>query len=170
MTTEAFDALLGLLAQEEAIYTEMADLLEREQKALGAMAAGALGELAARKETLALRVKALDESRRVLARRLGASLGLEQDQVTISRLATGVGGDTGRRLTAAGVSLRGVVERCRRLNEANGLAARRGLDLIAGAARWLVEQSDPAGPIWRPGKAGAYGAPARGRSLITRKA
>ncbi len=171
MTPDSYPSLLALLAQEEAIYHEMAGLLEEEGAALTAMAPERVAELVARKETLALRIKALDESRRVLARRLATALGLAPDQVTITLLAELAEPTTGRQLAAAGAALRAVVERCRRLNEENGRAARLGMELVSDTARWLVAQADPAGQVWRPGrKGGGYGAPATGSSLITRQA
>ncbi|MEN6626583.1 MAG: flagellar protein FlgN [Candidatus Sumerlaeia bacterium] len=171
MITTHFESLIALLGQEQAIYEEMAEVLRAEGEALTSMAAHKLAELVSRKETLVLRVKALDESRRLLARRLGAALGLTGADLTVSRLAARAEGGMGWRLIAAGESLRAVIDECRKLNEKNGIAARRGLDLIGDAARWLIEQADPSGPVYRPGrKATAYTSAGRGPAFISREA
>ncbi len=171
MLTEHFEALIALLGQEQAIYEEMAGLLAAEGEALAKMAAHRLGEIVSRKETLVLRVKALDESRRLLARRLGAALGIAGAELTLKNMAARASGGMGRRLIAAGESLRATIEQCREMNGRNSVAARRGLDLIGDAARWLIEQADPVGPVYRPGRGrAAYGAAGRGPAFISRQA
>lgn len=174
MLTEHYEALIALLGQEQAIYEEMAGLLAVEGEALTQMAAHRLAEIVTRKETLVLRVKALDESRRLLARRLGAALGISSADLTLKNMAARSSNGMGRRLIAAGDSLRATIEQCRKINEHNSIAARRGLDLIGDAARWLIEQVDPAGPVYRPGRSGrgqaAYGATGRGPAFISREA
>lgn len=171
MLTEHFDALIALLGQEQAIYEEMAELLDAEGEALNKMAAHRLSEIVTRKETLVLRVKALDESRRLLARRLGAALGIAGADLTLTNMAARASSGMGRRLIAAGESLRAAIERCRTINERNSVAARRGLDLIGDAARWVIEQADPVGPVYQPGRGRAgYGAAGRGPAFISREA
>lgn len=171
MITNHFESLIALLGQEQAIYEEMAHLLKVEGEALLAMAPHRLAELVARKETLVLRVKAMDESRRLLARRLGTALGISGPDLTVSRLAAHADSGMSRRLIAAGEALRAVIEACRKLNERNSCAAKRGLDIVGDAARWLIEQADPSGPVYRPGKKmPGYGVATRTPAFISRQA
>jgi flagellar biosynthesis/type III secretory pathway chaperone len=165
MSYQAFQALGTLLQHEQAIYEQMAGLLEQEREALLAMAADRLGEIVAQKETLALRVKALDESRKVLARRLGALIGLTPDQVTVANLCAQAPAELAGPLAQAGEGLRRVVLRCQEINAFNAQAANRGLELVSGMMEHLLERADPAGKVYQPPAAGrAY--PGAGRRTV----
>lgn len=163
MTQQSFEALISLLEQEEAIYKEMALLLEQERDALLAMTMDRLGEVTSRKETLALRIKALDESRKLLARRLGSAFGLDPDQVTLVTLCQKAATpDIAMRLSRVGLSLKAAVQHCKEINDYNARAASQGMSLVTGAIEYLIAQADPAGKVYqspRP-KAGGY-SPAR---------
>ncbi|HOE96936.1 MAG TPA: flagellar protein FlgN [Candidatus Sumerlaeota bacterium] len=174
MSEQPYESLLTLLGEERAIYEEMADLLDQEREAMLAMAVDRLAEIVARKETLALRIKALDESRRVLARRLGAALGLPPHELTISELYAAAPAEIAGRLRAVGAALREVVVRCREINQFNERAARRGLELVGGAIQTLLEQADPTGKVYeapRP-RARGYGGPVApgGGGIFSRQA
>lgn len=162
MMIQTFQALLALLEQEESIYSEMATLLEQEREALLAMKVDRLGQIASRKETLGLRIKAMDESRKMLSRRLGAALGLESDKITLTVLSQVAPADVGVRLGQIGQKLKQIVLKCQAANEFNARAACRGLDLVSGAIEYLIAQADPAGKLYqapKKGKAlGGYGA------------
>lgn len=164
MSTHSFDALIKLLGQEREIYGELADLLDQERDALLAMRTARLGEIVSRKETLALRLKALDESRRVLARRLAGTFGLDPDQLSLSDLSRHAPPPHDRRLSAAGRALRETVLRCKSINEHNSRAARRGLELVGTAVKHMIDTGDPAGKVYesprKRGKAHASGASA----------
>lgn len=177
METQSFLALISLLEQEEAIYGEMATLLDEEREALLAMALDRLGELTSRKETLALRIKAMDESRKLLARRLGTFFCLEPDQVTLSALGRHAPAHLAAPLQAAGEKLRATVERCQAINEYNARAASRGMSLVASSIEYLIAQADPVGKLYqapvRGARAGGYGASLRrasGSGFIQRQA
>lgn len=159
MTNQSFEALITLLDQEEAIYGEMASLLDQEREALLAMAMDRLGELTSRKETLGLRIKAMDESRKLLARRLGNAFGLAPDQVTLSNLCRLAPTEMGLRLNRCGLKLKETVERCQAVNEFNAKATHRGMELVSGAIEYLIAQADPAGKVYqapRPTARGGY--------------
>jgi flagellar biosynthesis/type III secretory pathway chaperone len=157
MDLQSLESLIDLLKQEWAIYDEMAVLLDGEREALLAMAAGRLGEIVARKDTLALRIKALDESRKLLARRLAASCGLRTDQVTVTKLSQLAPPEGARRLIRAGKALRQIVEQCQDLNQFNAMAAHRGMDVVGGVIQHLIFHADPAGKVYHaPSGGGAY--------------
>ena len=158
MLTQTYAALISLLEQEEAIYGEMAVALNEEREALLAMAADRLGELASRKETLALRVKALDESRKLLARRLESALGIPPEELTVTRLVQHAPSGMGERLRRVGQTLRQSVERCQAVNQFNERAARRGMSLLGGAIQYLIAQADPAGKLYQAPRPKGYAA------------
>jgi flagellar biosynthesis/type III secretory pathway chaperone len=163
MDLQPIESLISLLQQEHAIYCEMASLLAEERQALLAMAFAQVSELAGRKETLALRIKALDESRKLLARRLGAQCGLPSDQVTVNDLAACVPGPQAQRLRTVGAALRHAVQQCQELNRHNERAARRGLELVTGAIHHLIDAADPAGKVYQAPHAPGYPAARRGK-------
>jgi flagellar biosynthesis/type III secretory pathway chaperone len=169
-----FDALIDLLTQEETIYREMSSLLDEERQAMLGLAVERLGEIASRKETLALRIKALDESRKLLARRLGAQFGLRAEQVTVSNLCPRAPGPTAGRLEATARRLRATVLECQEKNNYNARAAARGMDLIGGAIDHLIAQADPSGKVYQPTKQRTHGyatlSKTTGSGLISRQA
>ena len=143
--TQPFEGLIDLLRQEEAIYRELGEVLEAEREAMLRLDGERLGDLVARKETLGLRIKALDESRKILARRLGAQFGLPAAAVTLTQLCRRAPAAVAGRLAAIGRSLRQTVTECQAANQANARAASRGLDLVTNAINHLIAQADPAG-------------------------
>lgn len=157
MSHPSIDALIDLLTQEEAIYAEMARLLEEEREALLSLAVVRLGDLASRKETLALRIKAMDESRKLLARRLGLALGLDLDHITISALAQLIPPPGSLHLRAIGDKLRQTVQNCQSINEYNARAATLGRDLVSRSIEFMIQQADPAGPVYQNPKTKGYG-------------
>lgn len=161
MINSQLEALITLLEQEEAIYSEMAILLDEERAALVAMATDRLGEVVARKETLALRIKAMDESRKLLARRLGAAYGLSPERITLVDLCRQAPPELAMRLSRSGLKLKQTVQRCQEVNDYNARAATRGRELVSGAIEYLIAQADPAGNVYQAPKAkGGYGAAA----------
>ena len=148
MISESLEALIDLLGQERLIYDEMAELLDQEREAMLAMAMDRLGEVVARKETLVLRIKALDESRKVLARRLGTAFSLPPTRLALAELCHHAPPPYDEELDRAGRDLRTSLEHCQSKNEFNARAARRGLELINTAIHHMIDQSDPAGKVY----------------------
>ncbi len=170
---QALQSLVELLRQELAIYETMAELLGEEREALASLAADRLGELTARKETLVLRVKALDESRRLLARRLAAAAGVAPDDVTVSKLIEVAPPNMAAALADVAARLRDAVRRCRELNDMNARAAARGAELVAGAVRFLVDQAEPSGRVYQDPRrmgAGSYPRATPAPGMISRSA
>jgi flagellar biosynthesis/type III secretory pathway chaperone len=169
-----YEALIDLLGQEGAIYGELSGLLDEESQAMLGLAIERLGEIAARKETLGLRIKALDESRKVLARRLGAQAGLTPDQVTVSQLSRLLPASVGGRLAAAGARLREIAVECQEKNAFNARAASRGLEMVNDAIGHLIERADPSGKVYQSGKQRTQGyatlSKTSGSGLISRRA
>jgi flagellar biosynthesis/type III secretory pathway chaperone len=157
-----FQDLIALLAEESEIYEAFGKLLEDERDALMHLRASELGEITSQKETLALRIKALDESRKVMSEQLGRRFDLERDQVTIKALREFATPGESARLEEIRLELRERALECKRINDENARAARVGLDLIQNASEFLVGQADPAGKIYQ--KKGGYASEARRRT------
>lgn len=152
---QAFADLITLLDEEAGIYGQLADLLEKERAALLHLAASDLAEICAQKETLGLRVKALDESRRLLSERMGRRYGIVQEKLTVTELLKFAPTEFAAKLDSTRTRLRERVNLCRSINDSNSQAARRGLDLMNGAIDHLLQSSDPAGKVYQ--KKGGYG-------------
>lgn len=143
------DSLIDLLDQEEAIYAELGRLLEEEHELIPALALSRIEELSARKETLALRIKAMDESRKMLARRVASIFGIKSDEATLGVLCGLVESDQRTQLQLIGDRLRKTLTRCQELNELNGRAIGAGAKLASSAIEYLIEQADPSGKIYK---------------------
>jgi flagellar biosynthesis/type III secretory pathway chaperone len=156
---QSFADLIALLEEEAGIYSELADLLTREREALLRLAASEIAEICSQKETLGLRVKALDESRRLLSDRMGRRYGLHPDMLTVTELLRFAPADLAAKLDGARTRLRERANLCKEINEYNSRAARRGLDLVSGAMDHLLNGADPAGKVYQ--KQGGYGRNAR---------
>lgn len=152
---QAFVDLIKLLEEESQIYTEMRDLLDREREALLHLKATELGEIVSRKETLGLRIKALDESRKVLSERLGRRLGIAPEELTVTALCRYAPRELAERLDSVRTELRSCATECKAVNDYNAQAAHRGLDLITGAVQFLLDEADPAGKVYQ--KKAKYG-------------
>ena len=156
---QAFEDLIKLLEEESEIYGEMGELLEAEQDALRRLAAPELGEITARKETLALRVKDLDESRKVMSEGLGRRLEIAPEELTVTALCERAPASASRRLHQVRTTLRDRASACKAINDYNSRAARRGLDLVSGAIGYLLQDADPTGKVYK--KKGGYGQASR---------
>jgi len=154
-TRKAFQDLINLLVEETQIYGELASLLEAERDALTRLRASLIEEIAAKKDTLGLRIKALGESRLILARRMGQGFGIASDELTITELLKFVPRDMRRELEHARTKLRSQAMACKKANEYNSMAAAQGVDLMRSAIGFLVADHDPAGKIYQ--RKGAYG-------------
>ncbi len=135
----------------------LGELLQKEQKALLAMRHSEVAEIVTRKETLLLRIKALDESRRVLARRLGESLRLTPDEITLTELSNHAPQMLATRLRESGDRLREIIELCKKLNDFNSRAARQGARLMSDVIEQLLTSNDPSGQVYSKPQRGAVG-------------
>ena len=147
--------LICLLEEESSIYVQLHELLEQERQALLHLSPSDLGEIGARKETLALRIKALDESRKVLGGRLGRMLGIDPDQLTVTAMIERIPSDLAGRLERVRHELKERALACKEANDFNSRAARRGLDLINSTIEHLLSDPDPAGKVYQ--NKGGYG-------------
>lgn len=150
-------SLVDLLQQEILIYREMASVLEEERGAMLAMDFERLSEIVPRKETLALRIKALDESRKMVSNRLALQYRIPVNELTISRLCDALDPSTARQLSMVRDELKAVVCRCQGLNEHNERAARVGMELVHGAMEFMIKEADPAGQLYKAPKGAARG-------------
>lgn len=163
---QLFSDLIDLLTEETEIYDRLSVLLDREKEALLKWDVSALGELASAKETLGLRIRTLDESRRILAERLGRDLGLPREDLTVTRLSEFVPPDLRDRLLSARDLLRERAVACKTINEYNARAAQQGIRTISSAVEFLVAEATHNDQVYQ--KKGGYrrAAPGHGRPAV----
>ena len=164
---KSWDDLVRLLEEETEIYGRMGELLQGEREALLHLEAARLAEICSEKETLGLRIKALDESRKILSERLGRRFAIPCDRLTLSELCRRAPLEKSERLQRARGELRRRAHHCKQLNDYNSRAARRGLDLMNGAIDFLLTEGDPAGKVYE--KSGGYGPGRKSPSMISQQ-
>lgn len=152
---KSFEDLIKLLQEEALIYSKLGELLALEKQALLKLAASELGEIVSRKETLGLRIKALDESRKILAARMGQAFGIQSKDLTVTALVSFAPVEAKARLNQAREDLRNAVLGCRSINDHNAIAADQGLRLFQNAIGFLIEESEQADKVYQ--KKGGYG-------------
>ncbi len=129
MDERLFDELLQVLRQEMGCYRQLLDLLHREKGLLVKGDLEGLTELLKRKETLGLEVKVLEEARLGLLQKVGAALGLEERDLTCSKLAQLAPPFYAFRYGALLGEFRELIGQVADLNKQNGV-------LLEGALQW----------------------------------
>lgn len=162
---ELVEELSSVLEREIGCYEELIASARAEQQAL---IRGKLQELKLAleaQELLIASTKALDETRRQIARALAQRLGLSDTDVTLTRLIElGYDDETGR-IAALRDKVREVVIDLDRLNAGNAQLVNSSIDFINQTMWVLLQPRQPKG-TYTP--KGGTGTPVRDRALVDR--
>ena len=132
--------LAAILEKEERCHGELADCLRQERRAVASRSLEALGSVSARKETLMLQLKVLQESRLQAVARLAAHAGLEgEGNVPLSTLAARIGGAWGEALERQRRRLEAAAQEVRRLNLENLELMERSLFYVQESLHFLTQ-------------------------------
>lgn len=123
---EQVAGLETVLAAEEGLYLRLRDVLRQEEAELVGLDPARIAELVERKRGLAEEVRLLEDSRRVLARALARSLGLDDRTAKLGELIGLLDREAGR-LPELHARLSALLASTRSLVESNGSFADRSL-------------------------------------------
>jgi hypothetical protein len=113
------DSLLETLNREIEIYQQIRDLMLDEKKILMKPSLEKLHENNARKDTLILKAKLLEEVRGSLVNRIASAMGISAEEVTLSALVSSTAGNQRKMLKECQAELHLLVLDIQRLNEVN---------------------------------------------------
>ena len=135
-----YNQLIELLEQETFLYRDLLAILRDETDRLVANDAMGLLKVTRRKDTIALRIRSLEESRYLLMEKFGAALGRPGDGLTVSDLCAVAPEALRDRLCPVRDTARAVVEKATALNTRNGRLAESSMRLLHGAMETLHQQ------------------------------
>ncbi len=142
-----YTQLIELLEQETSLYQDLLQILRDETDRLVANDAMGLLRVTRRKDTIALRIRSLEESRFLLMDKFGAALGRSAETLTVSDLCAVAPERTSERLSRVRQGARSVVEKATALNARNGRLAENSMRLLHGAMETLHQQLRAASQI-----------------------
>jgi len=145
-----FDKLISILHGELQLYRRLQGVLAEEQEALQALAAERLLALANEKDSLALQLKALDESRRLAIESIAERFGQEEaESLRLGDIAALAPETEAAELRRLGAELRAAVEGGQTRNVSNRCLANHSLQIVREAIRVLA-QPDEIHKTYRP--------------------
>jgi flagellar biosynthesis/type III secretory pathway chaperone len=165
--------LTAILKEQLALYDQVAELLEEERSALISKRPDQVLALVRRKETLLLRIKTLDESRRLVCARIAHEWRVPPASVTLREVEKKMAGSpTADTLAADLPDLRRRMTQCmeklREGNARNVKICQNGIDVIRRIVQSAAEadaQTNRGGYGPKYGRPGAAGVGVRARSL-----
>ncbi|MCX7044096.1 MAG: flagellar protein FlgN [Candidatus Sumerlaeota bacterium] len=151
---QLYSQLIAILTREAEQYLALEEILGEETARLVANDAEGVIAVTRRKDTLALQIRSLEESRFLLTDKFARSLGRKADGLTVSDLCETAPPRLASALCQARDGLKAVVERASVLNDRNRQLAENSLRLIQGTMeifqRQLRASIAPAAGYGRP--------------------
>jgi len=138
-----FEQLIALLARETDLYRALLDILSREKDALLANDADGVLEITRRKDTLAMQIRSLEESRFLLMDKFARALERRADELTLADLSETAPESLRAPLAAARDRLRAAVEQVTRSNDRNRTLVECSMRLLHGAIETIQKQLRP---------------------------
>lgn len=133
--------LIVVLGHEHELYGLVLQLLEAEETALLSREPEKALDLARRKETVLLRLQALEESRQILAMRLARQWGVRAADLSLREVACHAEEPERSRLEALREALRERLDTIRGAGERNSRLCRNGLDIIVRLFHGAAQES-----------------------------
>lgn len=138
-----FDSLISLLQREIEVYNSLLESVVEEKKVLLNPSLDRIYESNARKETVILEAKLLEEVRSGIVRKLAASLGRPEQDVTLSGLALAAGQNRGRLIQETLGVLSPLLKEIRQRNESNRLLADSSLLFVKSSLQFINDLISP---------------------------
>ena len=134
-----FDGLLSSLKVETQIYQELLILIDKERKILLHPSVEKIQESNAKKETLILKARMLEEGRMNVARKIGQLLDLDQQELNISGLIPHMDEKRGAAMKACQTTLLALLQQITEGNKSNKLLLDASLRSISGSISFIQE-------------------------------
>jgi flagellar biosynthesis/type III secretory pathway chaperone len=122
--------LLDILSRQHRIYLDILTLTEEEHAALARRRPDSILETTRRKETMALQIKTLEESRRAIYRRLGRQWGIPTEELRLQDAIARCTGDLSVRLSEIRDALRDVTVKLTEYSARNMRLCQGGIETI----------------------------------------
>ncbi len=133
--------LIDTLNKETELYKELLSLLQEERSLLGRRRGDELQRIASKIESLAFKIKGVEDVRRGCVEAIGENLGIGGDGIKLSRIIESVGEPYRSILKHIQSNLLSITGSIKELNVENGIVIRRGMDYIQSAFLFLKEIS-----------------------------
>ncbi|MDX1763396.1 MAG: flagellar protein FlgN [bacterium] len=137
---ELITSLLDVLHEEIVLYRSLVDLLTEEQATLMAADVETLEEIEKRKETIGLRIRLLEETRRGLNDHLKRCIALPEGEVTLTAVIAVSEGAVRNQLSACQAELRGLLASVSSLVKFNERLVGRSLAFLRTAVSIMGSQ------------------------------
>lgn len=138
-----FDALISLLQREIEVYRHILDTVVEERKILLKPSLDRIYESNARKETLILKAKLLEEVRSGIVKKLAAALGKAELDVNLSGLALAADQDRGRLILESRGVLSPILKEIHERNEDNKLLLDSSLGFVKSSIQFINDLLSP---------------------------
>ena len=133
----AYDRFLDLLDGEAALYRALLSVLEEEKKAITDANLDGLGETGKKKEKLLLKIRTIEEQRRIMIKDLAESLGCSPHGLTITKLADFVEAPYAVRFKRLCTDLLPLAKTIRDVNDGNKALLRHSVELVRSSFAFL---------------------------------
>jgi len=138
-----FDSLIELLQREIEIYRCILDSVVHEKKILLKPSLDKIYESNARKETLILKAKLLEEVRSGIVKKIAAALGKSEQDVNLSALALAAGKDRGKLIRESRSVLSPLLQEIQERNENNKLLLDSSLVFVRSSIHFINDLLSP---------------------------
>lgn len=138
-----FDSLITLLQREIEVYRDILDSVVEEKRILINPSLEKIYESNARKETLILKAKLLEEVRSGIVRKIAAALGKPEHEVSLSALALAADEDRGRMIRESRGVLSPILKEIQERNEKNKLLLDHSLIFVKSSIQFINDLISP---------------------------
>lgn len=138
-----FDSLISLLQREIEVYRGILDSVVEEKKILLKPSLDRIYESNARKETLILKAKLLEEVRTGIVKKIAAALGKSEQEINLSGLALAADKDRGRLIQESRGVLSPILKEIQHRNESNKLLLDSSLVFVRSSIHFINDLLSP---------------------------
>jgi flagellar biosynthesis/type III secretory pathway chaperone len=147
-----FDSLISLLEREIEVYRGILDSIAEEKKILLKPSLDKIYESNARKETLILKAKLLEEVRSGIVKKLASALGKSEQDLTLSKLALAADENRARLILEFRDVLSPILKEIRERNENNKLLLDSSLKFVKSSIQFITDLITPSVGYLETGK------------------